>query len=57
MSKTTHSLNSLPELTPTELKKQQQGWLAILFFLFFFPIMFFLCVYFPIWVGWIPRFP
>lgn len=30
---------------------EAKGWLTLLFFMFLFPILFFLCVYFPIWIG------
>ena len=52
-----HPYYSDVELSPQELNQQAKGWSSLIFFLFFFPALFFLCVYFPIWVGWIQRFP
>ena len=57
--KTHHPSRELPgePLSEAELRAQGRGWGAMIFFLFFFPAFFFLCVYFPIWMGWIHRFP
>ena len=38
-------------------KKELIGWMSIALIMLLFPLLFFLCVYFPIWVGWTPRFP
>lgn len=43
-----------PERDP---QKELYGWLQMASFIFLFPALFFLCVYFPIWVGLTPRFP
>jgi hypothetical protein len=40
-----------------DFKKERNGWLQIAFIILAFPALFFLCVYFPIWVGWTSRFP
>ena len=40
-----------------DLKKERNGWLQVLVIMLVFPLVFFLCVFFPIWVGWTPRFP
>ncbi|MCY4444703.1 MAG: hypothetical protein OXC44_07895 [Proteobacteria bacterium] len=45
------------ELSEEDRRKQKRGWYTMVFFMLFFPALFFLCVYFPIWVGWISRFP
>jgi hypothetical protein len=45
------------ELTNEEMKKQNEGWWSMVFFLILFPVVFFLCVFFPIWMGWTPAFP
>lgn len=36
-------------------KLEAGGWLTMIAILFLFPALFFLCVFFPIWVGWTPR--
>lgn len=38
-----------------DLGKEAIGWLSMVFLMFLFPTLFFLCVYFPIWVGWTSR--
>lgn len=40
-----------------DLKKENVGWLILALLILLFPLLFFLCVYFPIWVGLTPRFP
>ncbi len=41
--------------TQEELKLEAGGWISMIAILFLFPTLFFLCVFFPIWVGWTPR--
>jgi len=41
--------------TPEDLKLEAGGWMTMIAILFLFPALFFLCVFFPIWVGWTPR--
>lgn len=45
--------------TPTsvECDRQSKGWLYLIAIMICFPILFFLCVYFPIWMGWAVRYP
>lgn len=38
-----------------DVKLEAGGWLSMIAILFLFPALFFLCVFFPIWVGWTPR--
>ena len=40
-----------------DMHKEHLGWLTIAGIILLFPILFFLCVYFPIWIGWTPRSP
>jgi hypothetical protein len=40
-----------------DLDKEGRGWLQIIVIMIAFPALFFLCVFFPIWVGWTPAFP
>ena len=49
--------DDLPVLSSEELKRQKIGWMSMIFFLLLFPILFFGCVFFPMWVGWIIPFP
>jgi|GEM_PF-3517720 hypothetical protein len=30
---------------------EAKGWLTLVLMLFLFPVLFFLCVFFPIWIG------
>lgn len=32
-------------------EREAAGWLGLAMFMFLFPILFFLCVWFPIWLG------
>ena len=41
-----------PERSPS---KEINGWISLVFMMLLFPALFFLCVYFPIWVGLTPR--
>jgi hypothetical protein len=42
--------------TPTrDMNKEAIGWLSMIGVMFLFPILFYLCVFFPIWVGLTPR--
>ena len=36
---------------------ENAGWFQICGIIILFPILFFLCVWFPIWMGWAQRFP
>lgn len=38
-----------------DLKKEAIGWVSMALVMVMFPALFFLCVYFPIWVGMTPR--
>lgn len=38
-----------------DLEREKQGWLSMAFMLLLYPALFYLCVFFPIWVGWTPR--
>jgi hypothetical protein len=38
-----------------DLDKEGKGWLAMILIMFMFPALFYLCVFFPIWVGMTPR--
>jgi len=38
-----------------DLQKETAGWISILIVMFLFPALFFLCAFFPIWVGLTPR--
>ena len=40
-----------------DAKKERNGWLQITLIILGFPALFFFCVFFPIWLGWTPRFP
>lgn len=31
-------------------QREQKGWLTLVFMMFLFPILFFLCVWIPIWM-------
>lgn len=42
---------------PESLNKEAQGWMTLLFMMMLFPALFFLCVWFPILVGWTRRWP
>ncbi len=41
--------------TVEDVKLEASGWLSMIAIMFLFPALFFLCVFFPIWVGWTPR--
>ncbi len=34
-----------------QLKLELQGWLSLAAIMLLFPVLFFLCVFFPIWLG------
>lgn len=34
-----------------DLEKEGAGWLSLILIMFLFPALFFLCVFFPIWLG------
>lgn len=38
-----------------DLKREATGWISIAVVMLLFPALFFLCVFFPIWVGLTPR--
>ncbi|NRA44032.1 MAG: hypothetical protein HRU09_03640 [Oligoflexales bacterium] len=40
-----------------DLAKENAGWLQICGIIILFPILFFACVWFPMWMGWAQRFP
>ena len=39
----------------TDRSKEAMGWLSLIAVMLLFPALFFLCVFFPIWVGWTPQ--
>jgi hypothetical protein len=39
------------------MAKEGWGWIQITVIMLTFPALFFLCVFFPIWMGWAARFP
>ncbi len=41
--------------TQRDLSKEAVGWISLLVVMVLFPVMFYLCVFFPIWVGLTPR--
>jgi hypothetical protein len=44
--------------TPTsqeDSRREAIGWLSMIAVMFLFPALFFLCVFFPIWIGLTPR--
>lgn len=38
-----------------DLGREAAGWISIAVVMVLFPVLFFLCVFFPIWVGLTPR--
>lgn len=40
-----------------DMQKENLGWFQLAILILLFPALFFLCVYFPIWVGLTPQFP
>lgn len=38
-----------------EMAKESVGWIGIVVVMVAFPTLFFLCAFFPIWMGWAPR--
>lgn len=40
-----------------DMKKEQKGWFYLVLIMLLFPLLFFFCVFFPIQMGWTPRFP
>jgi hypothetical protein len=38
-----------------DIQKEGLGWISMIVIMFMFPALFYLCVFFPIWVGWTPR--
>ena len=38
-----------------DIGREATGWIGLIVVMFLFPTLFFLCCYFPIWVGWTPR--
>ena len=38
-------------------RRESIGWLQMILIMLMFPVLFFLCVFFPIWIGLTPRFP
>ena len=43
------------EAVKRDPRKETTGWMSMALILFLFPTLFYLCVFFPIWVGWTPR--
>ena len=40
-----------------DLDREPVGWLTLAGIILLFPALFFLCVFFPMWIGLTPRFP
>lgn len=38
-----------------DFRKENIGWLSLTLIMVAFPTLFFLCVFFPIWIGMTPR--
>ncbi len=38
-----------------DVRKETIGWLSMIAIMFMFPVLFYVCVFFPIWVGLTPR--
>jgi hypothetical protein len=38
-------------------QREKWGWYQLVAISLLMPLLFFICVYFPIWMGWTPRFP
>lgn len=47
----------LNQVSPQEQKKEAIGWMTLVLCMCLFPVLFFLCVFFPIFVGLTPRWP
>jgi hypothetical protein len=45
------------EISQSDSKKEATGWLTLVAVMFLFPALFFLCVWFPMWVGLTETFP
>jgi len=43
------------DLPQRDMQKEGKGWLTMALMLLLYPALFYLCVFFPIWVGWTPR--
>jgi len=41
--------------TSRNIKNEANGWLQMILIMFMFPALFYLCIFFPIWVGLTPR--
>jgi len=41
--------------TQRDPQREAVGWISLLVVMVLFPVMFYLCVFFPIWVGLTPR--
>jgi hypothetical protein len=41
--------------TDRDMAKEAAGWMQIAAVMFLFPALFFLCVFFPIWLGLTPQ--
>lgn len=40
-----------PKDQDRDMDRERVGWLTLAGFMLLFPALFFLCVYFPIWIG------
>lgn len=38
-----------------DTRKEAAGWVSLAVVMVLFPVLFYLCVFFPIWVGLTPR--
>lgn len=38
-----------------DLRKEGIGWISMIVIMLAFPLLFFLCVFLPIWLGWTVR--
>lgn len=50
-------MHYMNKVSPQDQKKEARGWLILAFTMFLFPILFFACVFFPLFVGLTPRWP
>ena len=41
--------------TERDMGKEAAGWVSIALIMLAFPVLFFLCVFFPIWIGMTPE--
>ena len=44
-------MNSDQSVIQGDATKEARGWLSLVLLMVLFPLLFFLCVFFPIWLG------